>query len=560
VVLGAISLLGCGPSDPDLEVNAAASRGTVVVDAVGPGCPDGSCIWLSGSGFKRGCQLNFYDANWVNGANPIAVQRRADCSANLVTAKIPEHVRAKFLSVHVLVYNPRSVTWSAPVHFALTPALHSYKVGVGEPLVPLNSCAPTDTACLDQRRARLATDIDQVLALRPQTFRMWFISRYLWRDDGTRDEIYYQDFNTVVRRMREAGVELVGSDQMWTDMANWGQPFIPCGEPHYHNYLSQNRQFWHRLAATFPEVKIWETGNELNSGFMHPGQGCSGPFSLAQRMSIITDLMFSATQGVRSARTGAITLTPAFAPFGGMIPAGMKASDFLTTQAEIPGTNGGAWTVKAVADQLAIIYEWIASGQKGSRNPRDFFDGIAYHPYLEPGRDDPSTNNDLVTGHAAVMSVVKQYDDGKRPIWYTEYGFEVDTTRPPAEVQAREAQLLSFMIGGLNQMRGLENLRGVHVYRAFTSFDPSRVFGLYDDASRTRRPIGDGFCAMSFCNEYHGPARVGSAYFYINPSSGAYCAYPAGVNVAAASGLYAELFIPRWDALPPFYAHHGYCW
>lgn len=182
-------------------------------------------------------------------------------------------------------------------------------------------------------------------------------------------------------------------------------------------------QSWATMAALFPQVAIWEVGNEWNlNAFLHPDgfldSDMSHPFIADEKMDIAVDMMYFAAKGVRRGNPNAkvASFSPALSTpgLGGDMP------DFL------PVMYGVAWT-------LDKVYSRIKSGKFWSTNTDDYFDIVAWHPYVFT-IENVSSDRDLFLNVAepdnlwrsyndAAYRVMCKYGDGHKQVIMTETGF-----------------------------------------------------------------------------------------------------------------------------------------
>ncbi len=238
------------------------------------------------------------------------------------------------------------------------------------------------------------------------------------------------------------------------------------------SYLTAVNNFYtlaNNMATEFPEVDYWEIGNEWNHNpFMHPigwaEDGTGTPsFTMEEKAMISADLMYAAYKGIRDAGNQGLVISPAMAPVDGM--EGVSMSDWLE-----------------------LVYQCIESGETyaGSTNKRDFFDAIAWHPYMvaEPDLEWVKNNNRL-------YDIAVKHGDAGIKVFLTEYGFPDNGNNRADATQAQ------WMVKGYELVRRyMPYVESMHYYRLFT--DTSRgndTYGLIHQPE-------DGF----------GPKAKGEAY------------------------------------------------
>ena len=227
----------------------------------------------------------------------------------------------------------------------------------------------------------------------------------------------------------------------------------------YMQALEMLEQSWYTMVSIFPQVDIWEVGNEWNlNAFLHPDgfldSDMDHPFTADEKADIAVDMMYFAARGIRRANPKAkvASFSPALSTpgLGGDMP------DFL------PVMYGVAWT-------LDKIYRRIKSGEFWSDNTDDYFDLLAWHPYVFTNRE-VASDADLFLNvqepdelwrsfNDAAYKVMKKYGDGHKQVLLTETGF---TDCGDAELEERYAgynRKLLQIAAELPYVRTLHNFR-----------------------------------------------------------------------------------------------------
>ena len=226
----------------------------------------------------------------------------------------------------------------------------------------------------------------------------------------------------------------------------------------YMQALEMLETSWHTMAETFPEVKIWEVGNEWNlNAFLHPDgfldSDMSRPFTADEKMDIAVDMMYFAARGIHSANPDAMVAS--FSPALSTPGLGGDMPDYL------PVMYGVAWT-------LDKVYQRIRSGKFWSDNTDDYFDILAWHPYVFTNKDVKDSDLFLDVGEPdqlwksfndAAYKVMKKYGDGHKQAILTEAGF-TDLGDPAAETRYAEYNKSLLRIAkDLPYVRTLHNFR-----------------------------------------------------------------------------------------------------
>lgn len=148
-----------------------------------------------------------------------------------------------------------------------------------------------------------------------------------------------------------------------------GMPYrdLTPGSP-YAKVLEKTEENWERIVRRFPQIHQWEVGNEWNFRlFMHPigWTPKEEGFTLEEMMLIACDLMYVSARGIRRADPSCTVVSFSPTPDGGhqYLPEG------------VPSGYG-------IAVCLDMMYRVIESGRSFSTRTDDYFDMVAWHPYL----------------------------------------------------------------------------------------------------------------------------------------------------------------------------------
>ena len=327
--------------------------------------------------------------------------------------------------------------------------------GIGEPLIQRQHDQGIDAPAY----------LTLVKALGCNAYRSWMHITDLLLDPVTPKEEEVKLHKALLQKAAELDIEVTAMSHEW---------FLPEGclqrRGHampvrdltpgslYMQALEMLETSWYTMAKTFPEVKIWEVGNEWNlNAFLHPDgfldSDMSRPFSADEKMDIAVDMMYFAARGIRRANPDAkvASFSPALSTpgLGGDMP------DFL------PVMYGVAWT-------LDKIYQRIVSGNFWSDDPDDYFDILAWHPYVFTNEDVPDADlflnvdePDLLwkSFNDAAYKVMKKYGDGHKQAILTEAGF-TDLGDPVLEGRYAEYNKKLLQIASeLPYVRTLHNFR-----------------------------------------------------------------------------------------------------
>ena len=221
--------------------------------------------------------------------------------------------------------------------------------GIGEPLIQRQRDQGIDAPAY----------LELIKALGCNAYRSWMHITEILKDPETPDEEELSRHRKLLAKAAELDIEVTGMSHEW---------FLPQGciqsSGHampardltpgslYMQALEMLETSWYTMAALFPEVKIWEVGNEWNlNAFLHPdgflSSDMSKPFTADEKMNIAVDMMYYSARGIRRANPGA--LVASFSPALSTPGLGGDMPDFL------PVMYGVAWT-------LDKVYKRIRSG------------------------------------------------------------------------------------------------------------------------------------------------------------------------------------------------------
>ncbi|MBQ6362216.1 MAG: hypothetical protein IJJ25_13860 [Lachnospiraceae bacterium] len=327
--------------------------------------------------------------------------------------------------------------------------------GIGEPLIQRQHDQGIDAPAY----------LTLVKALGCNAYRSWMHITDLLLDPVTPKEEEVKLHKALLQKAAELDIEVTAMSHEW---------FLPEGclqrRGHampvrdltpgslYMQALEMLETSWYTMAKTFPEVKIWEVGNEWNlNAFLHPDgfldSDMSRPFSADEKMDIAVDMMYFAARGIRRANPDAMVAS--FSPALSTPGLGGDMPDFL------PVMYGVAWT-------LDKIYQRIVSGNFWSDDPDDYFDILAWHPYVFTNEDVPDADlflnvdePDLLwkSFNDAAYKVMKKYGDGHKQAILTEAGF-TDLGDPVLEGRYAEYNKKLLQIASeLPYVRTLHNFR-----------------------------------------------------------------------------------------------------
>lgn len=369
-----------------------------------------------------------------------------------------------------------------------------YFYGVGEPLIQREI---DDGISADKY-------LDLVAGMGCRAFRSWMhLTDILISPDMPNEKIVNMH-RRLLHRAKELGLEITGMSHEWflpegcKQKKGHAMPERDLSEGSlYMKSLHMLERSWYTMVSLFPEVDIWEIGNEWNlNAFLHPDgfldTDMSSPFTADEKMDIAVDMMYFASKGVHRANPKAkvASFSPALSTpgLGGDMPT------FL------PVMYGIAWT-------LDKIYSRIKSGNFWSVNTDDYFDLMAWHPYVmstKSGIEDKDLFLDITEPdnlwkdyNEAAYRVMCQYGDGHKEVLLTETGFTDCGNRELEELYATYNKKILGIAYELPYIRTLYNFRLLNENAMLkkSGIDENQIggltevyFGLFTDPSEGCQP------------------------------------------------------------------------
>lgn len=333
--------------------------------------------------------------------------------------------------------------------------------GLGEPIA--------------QSALRRGTDPDIALnlveALGCTAIREWIHITTVLEDPMTPKAEAVQLYTYVLNRLKDMDVEITGMSHCWF-LAGLEKDKYKSGSM-YHRDLSSGSKYmqtlemmeqsWATMAALFPQVTQWEVGNEWNLDmFLHPVDWKNGEegFSPEEQMDIAVDMMYFSAKGIRRGNPAAKVVS--FAPAITQPNLGGHRVDFVP-----PGYG--------IAKAFIDIYSRIHSGKFWSTNTDDFFDMVAWHPYLqthiapqEIQSQYPATTHYLpmegMDAHWKAMNdfvydIMVKNGDGHKKVLLSEMGFTDWGDSIIEQEQVRMTQQLFELINSMPYVKTIHYFR-----------------------------------------------------------------------------------------------------
>ena len=291
--------------------------------------------------------------------------------------------------------------------------------GVGEPLIQRQR----------DQGINAPSYMELVKGLGCTAYRSWMHLTEILEDPSTPIPEAVAQHTALLDKCAELDIEVTGMSHEWflpegcIQKSGHAMPKRDLTEGSlYMKTLAMLEESWYTMASLFPQVAIWEVGNEWNlNAFLHPDgfldTDMTHPFSPDEKYDIAVDMMYFSAKGVRRGNPKAkvASFSPALSTpgLGGGLP------DFF------PVMYGVAWAL----DQ---VYSRIKSGKFWSTDTNDYFDIVAWHPYVFTTKD--VCDRDLFLDveepdtlwrdyNDAAYRVMRKYGDGDKEAILTETGF-----------------------------------------------------------------------------------------------------------------------------------------
>jgi hypothetical protein len=362
-------------------------------------------------------------------------------------------------------------------------------LGIGEPIV--GNVATNGWSIAQQVDALNGNGINA------RVFRLWTLATDLLAGPTQVNVDQMQVAKSAVAALQGSGITVLGMDGTYptwmTGSSTWGK--IPCRNTAagstYQNFLDNFESSWSTMSRELSGISLWEPANETN-GLLVPDvatsglcpSGHAGTFSSEEAAAITTDLMYRAHRAIHANVPGAIVFMPPPSP-------NPHGDDFDQN-------------FNNIADFIALIYGDIASTNWPSQNPRDYFDGASWHPYISGD----ATQASWVEPNTTVYNVLVGQGDGSIPIIFSETGYSVCASGCSTSSQAVAAAWMADAVT-LSQ----KDLPWLTYLIYFRAFQDSAGFGIMSSPSvlpgnswfttATSNPNGtapSGFCYFTGCS------------------------------------------------------------
>ncbi|MDO4337484.1 MAG: hypothetical protein Q4C91_05260 [Eubacteriales bacterium] len=254
------------------------------------------------------------------------------------------------------------------------------------------------------------------------------------------------------------------------------------GSP-YCRVLEATERNWERIVRRFPQIRQWEVGNEWNFPlFMHPVGWRAGEkaYTIEEMMLMACDLMYVSARGIRRADPGCtvVSFSPTPDSMGHYLPEG------------VPGCYG-------IAVCLDIMYRCIEEGRSFSKNTDDYFDMVAWHPYLSTQMGYAPCNTSYPAEKMYLTEdmpdalwksyndmayhIMAKHGDGKKKVLLTEFGFS------DCWNEQREKEQAALIPKCYELLKQMPYVKTCHFFRLFEEEDSNAVSnGIFTNESEAK--------------------------------------------------------------------------
>lgn len=257
------------------------------------------------------------------------------------------------------------------------------------------------------------TTLDIIHAIGFSSWREWMHIPSILENPTTPKQEVVKRFTEILDKAAALDIEVTGMSHSWflpegcMDKSGDSMPRrdLTPGSL-YMQTLEMLEQSWYTLVSCFPQVPMWEVGNEWNiDPFLHPDGYYQNDrkerFTLSEKADIAVDMMYFSAKGIRRANPKAKVVSVSPCPCDDELP------HYLPVQ-------------YGIAKFFDMIYQRIHQEGSWSQNNDDYFDLLAWHPYIFTQTcptDVWADSND------AVYRVMEKYGDGHKKALLTEFGF-----------------------------------------------------------------------------------------------------------------------------------------
>lgn len=216
-------------------------------------------------------------------------------------------------------------------------------------------------------------------------------------------ERFVQTSHDIIAEAAKNGIELIGGclpyhyffDQGWIDRV--GGASVPRRDTtegsYYNQWLQGVGDMMYKIVSEFPEITMWELGNEPNGVAYTYMDGTTA--TMKETAIIYADLMYVCAEAVHRVNKDYLTVMGGLTELSGL------------------GTTGGN------ASFLQDIYDYIYSEESPSQYADDYFQIACWHPYTFTDMDPDY----FVEQNQKVYDVIKTNEGKDKKVIFSEFGF-----------------------------------------------------------------------------------------------------------------------------------------
>lgn len=310
-----------------------------------------------------------------------------------------------------------------------------------------------------------------------RSMRSWMHSDWLLYSPSSVNQSNVNLMKNIVSQAQQYDIEVIGMNHQWFNGTD-DSLALPCPkDSSYAKFLADMETTWRTLARTFPEIKLWEVGNEWNNDdFNHPldykKSGYKHKYTLNEKAQITADVLYYASKGIHSGNPKATVI------IGGLV--------------DVDSLNKG---VDYNIDFINLLYSYIKGGKApyGSaavKTVDSYFQAAAWHPY-QFGRD---VDQNWVDANRNIYNAFKNGFGHDIDCYLTEFGY---SDKGNADTDAQTAEWMK------NAYKLIENdsvlskcVKSMHYFRMFNDIGDEAWsggtemsnFGLYHEAKDSKTP------------------------------------------------------------------------
>ena len=295
-------------------------------------------------------------------------------------------------------------------------------------------------------------ELQAMVSIGAKSTRVWMRSTHMMSNSKTFRASAVATMKSIISNAQARGIEVIGMNCNWfsgtdDDMAVPNRNIEDGSD--YMKFLADYEETWYQMARKFPEIYTWEIGNEWNNDtFLHPldYKEDGTTFTASEKAAIATDMLYYASKGIHRGNPRAKTV------LGGLV-------DVYETG------YGDAKTF------LKMIYANIESEESPSKNPDEFFQIAAWHPYNHSG----TPNAAWIQRQKDIYQVILDHEGHDKVVLFTEIGLS------DYGDAKKDAEQKDDVIATLTMIRDeLSFVQSVHWFRMFNEANAESWGGAFE--------------------------------------------------------------------------------